>query len=80
VAQTCPGFNENVFPLDPAPVGTVQARTYGGSSTLATVRRDLRFTDHVDLFAGGGIIHQPLPRRGTLPGSRFPVADGTIDG
>lgn len=55
VEQTYLGFNENVSPLDPTPVGTMQARTYGGWSALANVWRDFRFTEHVDLYAGGGI-------------------------
>jgi opacity protein-like surface antigen len=55
VEQTYLGFNENYSALDPTAVGTMQARTYGGWSALANVWRDFRFTDHVDLYAGGGI-------------------------
>lgn len=53
--QTYLGFNENYPKHDPAPIGIMQARTYGGWSALVNVWRDFRFTEHVDLYGGGGI-------------------------
>jgi opacity protein-like surface antigen len=55
IEQTYLGFNENFSPRDPNPVGIVQAKNFGGWSVLANVWRDFRFTDHFDLYGGGGI-------------------------
>ncbi|MGI9177901.1 MAG: outer membrane protein [Pirellulales bacterium] len=53
--QTYLGFNENFSPRHPNPVGVVQGKNLGGWSVLANVWRDFHWTDHVDLYGGGGI-------------------------
>lgn len=55
IEQTYLGFNENFSPRHPNPVGIVDGKNLGGWSVLANVWRDFRFTDHFDVYGGGGI-------------------------
>ena len=55
IDQTYLGFNQNFSPRHPNPVGIMEGKNFGGWSVLANVWRDFRFTDHFDLYGGGGI-------------------------
>lgn len=62
IEQTYLGFNRSPPRLGPGPlppkpdlIGTMQAKAYGGWSTLANVWRDFRLTDSLDIYGGGGI-------------------------
>ena len=64
IEQTYIGFNREPprdipgpGPVPPKPdlIGTMEAKAYGGWSALANVWRDFQFTDHLDLYGGGGI-------------------------
>ena len=64
IEQTYIGFNRQPpkdiprpGPVPPKPdlIGTMEAKAYGGWSAMANVWRDFQFTDHLDLYGGGGI-------------------------
>ena len=64
IEQTYIGFNREPprdipgpgpGPPKPDLIGTMEAKAYGGWSAMANVWRDFQFTDHLDLYGGGGI-------------------------